>query len=212
VRTCLAVLVLVLSPLPALAQSSDADWLRRGDMLAASPEPGDLERALEAYAHVDATSPAYTTALERTAWVDFLLDRTTDAIARYVVLLDRLAPSPLRDEALVMLAAMFADLDWDHDGAIDADTPLARLSTLVPQDRAWLGELVYATAHALHLSSRDPAAITLLAHALGRWPAPRDGTSMEDACRRHRVRPATLHAESPSERSAVDAICARQGL
>lgn len=199
----------------AHAQSNDGDWVRLGDELVARGDLSSLERALDAYAHVETSGAQYVLALQRMAWVDFLLDRTTDAIPRYVALVDRLdaqnASGAVRDDALVMLAAMFADSDWDRDGTPDTSSVLERLAdpALVPQDRAWLLELHFATARALYLSSRDPEAIVLLGYALARWPIPTDRTPIAAACRRHRVRPTTLHVEAPATRRAADTICAR---
>ncbi len=199
-------------------ETNEGRWLALGDALAESTEPGSLERALEAYEHVDASDSSYTTALQRRAWVAFLLDRTNESIARYVALLDRLeaehAMGAMRDEALLMLAAMLADPDWDHDGVADAESALERLSdpAIVPQDRAWLADLHFETAHALYLSSRDPAAIALLDRALSRWPAPAHGTPLDPACRRHRARPTTLRGEDTALRLAADAVCARHAL
>ena len=108
----LALVLLVLSPAPLRAQESNArDWLRIGDELSAA---GRHDEALAAFAHVlaDARDPGYAAALHHTAWTYFLLDRTPEAIARFVELVDRLPPSsPLRAEAIDLLGAMFADPD-----------------------------------------------------------------------------------------------------
>lgn len=174
-----------------------------------------LEEALATYASVAPSDPAYTDALEQIAWLTFLLDRTSEAVTRYVALLDRLEAAhdagPRRGEALRMLAAMLADVDWDHDGAPDAATPGARLAdpALVPQDRSWLAELTFETAHALYLSSRDPEAIALLDAALSRWPAPAHGTPIVAACRRHRVRPESLRGTDAQVLASTSAACAR---
>ncbi len=190
------------------------DWLRAGDALATSDEPRELEQALAAYQQVPATHPDYSRALAARAWVAFLLDRVPDAIHGYVALLDQLAgpaQSTTREHALHMLGAMLADPDWNRDGAPDVAAARARLSdaTLIPQDRAWLGELYFATARALYLSSRDVDAIALFDESLRRWPAPPETTPIEAACRRHLARPDGLHTETPSVRLATDALCQR---
>ena len=192
--------ILLLVPGPVAAQN---DWIAVGDTLA---ERGQLEEALSAYAHEDTTL-----GLQRRAWVTFLLDRTPAAIASYEALLDRPGlERRMRDEALMMLGAMFADPDWDRDGVADPVSAIDRLAdeALVPQDRAWLAELHFETAHALYLQSRDPAAISLLAVALARWPAPENGTPLVPACRRHQARPTTLRGEDPTLRQTTDALCA----
>lgn len=146
------------------------------------------------------------------AFEAFLSDRLEHAAHAYVALVDRLPPSTARDEALVMLAAIVADLDWDRDGLADAETPLARIARLVPADRAWRGALEYAAAHALYLSSHDTAAIALGAHARASWPPPESGGALAPACRRHRARPESLHRETIAEREAADVICASYGM
>lgn len=207
----LATFALAPSEARGQAQTPAGGWLHAADVLAASDERADLERALDAYAHAAAVDANPTRALRGRAWVLFLLDRTTESVAAYVRLLDALEPGPARDEALVMLAAMLADPDWDRDGAPDGATALTRLAdpALVPQDRAWLAELYFETAHALYLSSRDPTAIAVLDAALSRWPAPAHGTPMDAACHRHRTRPTTLRDEDTQRRLATDAVCAR---
>jgi len=197
-----------------MADDETTDWLRMGDALATGDQPRQLEQALVAYEQVPVAHPDYPRALAARAWVAFLLDRTPDAIRGYVALLDRLtgpAPDPMREQALQMLAAMLADADWNRDGTPDAATARARLSdaTLVPQDRTWLGELYFATARALYLSSRDAEAITLFDESLHRWPTPPEATAIDAACRRHRARPDALHTEGPSLRLATDALCER---
>jgi hypothetical protein len=156
--------------------------------------------------------PTDVAALERAAWDALVTDRPTDVARACVPLLDRLPAGPRHDEALVLLAAVLADVDWDRDGLADERTPLSRLTTLVPLDRPWSAELAYATAHALFVSSRDPEAIAVIEWAASRWPLPEGGTSMAAACRRHRARPETLHRESASVRAEASAICGRRGL
>jgi len=197
-----------------MADDDTTDWLQAGDALASSDEPRQLEQALAAYEQVPVAHPDYPRALAGRAWVTFLLDRTPEAIRGYVALLDRLtgpSPDPMREQALHMLGAMLADPDWNRDGTPDTTTARARLSdaTLVPQDRAWLGELYFATARSLYLSSRDVDAITLFDESLHRWPASPGTTTIEAACRRHLARPDGLHTETPSVRLATDALCQR---
>jgi hypothetical protein len=212
------VLGLALVPVGARAQAGDTnarDWLAIGDALATGTEPASLDLALEAYAHVleRPSDPDYALALHHTGWLLFLLDRPSEAIARFVALVDHIDATSrhpeLRAEAIDLLGAMFADPDWDRDGAPDAAGTLARLTDagLIAQDRAWLPELYFETAHALYLSLRDPEAIALLDHALSRWPVPADGTPMDAACRRHRARQETedLARTAPE----TDALCAR---
>jgi hypothetical protein len=188
-----------------------------GDALVAGGAPDGLERALDAFGRVDPSGPDALRALERRAFVNFLLGRMTASVACYVPLLDRLARAhdtePMRDEALMMLASILADPDWDRDGTPDASA-LARLSdaTLIPPGRPWLAALYFATARSLYFTSRDPAAIAVFDAALERWPAPEHGTPIEGACRRHRARPTTLPGEDASERLATDAICTRRGF
>ncbi len=212
---CAALLLLGASSVHAQEAGNLASWLRAGDAQLEGTTPGSLERALEAYAHVltHPADPDYALALQRTAWVYFLLDRPRESIARFAELVDQLEPhgsrSELRREALDLLGAMFADPDWDRDGAPDASSPLARLTdaALIAQGRPWTAELYFETAHALYLSSRDPEAIALLDHALSRWDVPVDATPMRAACRRHRARAQAM--ELIGALPATDAVCAR---
>lgn len=146
------------------------------------------------------------------AWALFLADRQLDALGAYALVLDQ-APieAPVHREAILVVAAMLADRDWDRDGAADAATPLERLA-LLPTDRVWSGALWLETAHALHLCSRDGDAIAVADAALARWPGSARGTSMEPACRRERARPPEIGGRSDAERAAAAAVCARHGL
>ncbi len=174
-------------------------------------ERASLERELAAQDRVPTGDPRYADAMSRAGWICFLLDRPAEAIARFTRVLDVSPPgtSP-HDEALQMLGALFADVDWDRDGRVDPASPRARLEdrSIVAQDRPWLAALYFATARALHLTVRDADAVALIELALSRWPAPSDGTVLVAACERHRARQATasLHVD----RLDVDAICARR--
>jgi hypothetical protein len=211
----IALACVVLGAAPARAQeTNDGAWLRTGDALASSDRREDLEHALDAYAHVAPSDAEHLRALTGRAWVLFLLDRTAESIAAYVALVDQLVQGPARVDALVMLGAMLADPDWDRDGAPDRTSTLERLAdpAIVPQDRPWLAELYFETAHALYVGSHDPAAISVSDVALSRWPPPERGTPMDAACHRHRARPSTLHGEDARVRLATDGVCARHAL
>jgi hypothetical protein len=103
-------------------------------------------------------------ALGSRAWGLFLADRSAEAASAYVAVLDG-GPEAERPDALVMLAAILADVDWDRDGHADQASPVARVAdpAIVPQDRAWLPSLAWATAHALWLASRDSESIAVAA-------------------------------------------------
>lgn len=179
---------------------------------AADAERASLERELAAVEAVRTNDPRFVEAVHRAGWICFLLDRPADAITRFARVLDLAAPdTPLRDEALQMLGALFADRDWDRDGRPDAASPRDRLedAALVSPDRTWLGSLYFETARALHLTSRDPEAIALIDHALGRWPPPPNGTLLEAACRRHRARLQAME-QLRGTLPDTDAICARR--
>lgn len=209
-------LIAVLSTLVSTARAQTSDWLAVGDALVDGGTPDGLERALEAYARVDPSGPQALHALERRAFVNFLLGRMATSVACYVPLLDRLhygRDVGARDEALVVLASILADPDWDRDGVRDGDA-LSRLEDVatIPADRPWLDALYFAVARSLYFASRDTEAIRVIDRALARWSAPEHGTPLASACRRHRARPTSLPDEVPAERTAVDAICARHGL
>jgi hypothetical protein len=179
---------------------------------AADAERASLERELAAVEAVRTNDPRFVEAVHRAGWLCFLLDRPSDAITRFARVLDLAQPdTALHDEALQMLGALFADRDWDRDGRLDDASPRARLEdgALVSPDRAWLGSLYFETARALHLTSRDPEAIALIDHALGRWPPPPTGTPLEAACRRHRARQQAME-QLRGTLPDTDAICARR--
>jgi len=217
---CLLIVTLAIS---IEVQAQAGDWMRLGDALVEGGAPDGLERALDAYGLVDPSGPDALRVLERRAFVNFLLGRMTASIACYVPLLDqlerdrssvgRVARRAMREEALVVLASVVADPDWDRDGVPEA-TAMTRLAdpALIPQDRAWLAPLYFATGRSLYFTSRDPAAIAVFDHALGHWPAPEHGTLLEAACRRHHARPTTLPDEDPGDRSTANETCARHAF
>lgn len=175
-------------------------------------ERASLERELAATDSVRANDPAHVEAVHRAGWICFLLDRPADAIARFTRVLDLSAPdTTLHDEALQMLGALFADMDWDRDGRLDLASPRARLEdrSILVADRPWLAALYFETARALHLTSHDPEAIALIDHALSRWPTPERGTVLEAACRRHRARQEAME-QLRGTLLETDAICARR--
>ena len=197
----------------AVVASAAASPTRAQDA-AQEAERASLERELAATDAVRANDPAHVEAVHRAGWICFLLDRPADAIARFTRVLDlTVRDTTLHDEALQMLGALFADLDWDRDGRLDLASPRARLEdrTIVPSDRPWLAALYFETARALHLTSHDPEAIALIDHALARWPTPDRGTVLEAACRRHRARQEAME-QLRGTLLETDAICARRTI
>jgi tetratricopeptide (TPR) repeat protein len=178
----------------------------------AHAERASLERELAAVEAVHTNDPRFVEAVHRAGWICFLLDRPSEAITRFARVLDLAPPeSAIRDEALQMLGALFADRDWDRDGRLDEASAQDRLEdgALVSSDRPWFAALYFETARALHLTSRDPEAIALIDHALSRWPPPPNGTVLEAACRRHRARLQAME-QLRGTLPAADAICARR--
>lgn len=168
-------------PWKAGSRYVDEAWLRIGE---AHYDLDELEAALAAYARVlaDPEGELYDEALIRTAWALYLMrdfSQSAKKLDEFVRYADAHAKDPeaggavgLRGDAIKYIAKVYAEDDWDGDGARDRVYDLARLDRdykargkekHVPEVYAALGDLFAQ-------QTEFAKAIEIWESTLTRWP------------------------------------------
>jgi len=142
-----------------------------------------LDYAISAYrnAMADPEGPFYDKALYKLAWSYYRADRYIEAIRHFAMLVEYAderrertggAGSEMRPEAIQYLGICFAEDDWDHDNAPDAQRGIERLQdeALLPQDRPYTPEVYFQTGDTFFDLARYGDAIEVYELALRRWP------------------------------------------